>query len=221
MASWMIHLRIADKLLDRIDGLSGTEFIVGNIAPDSGVPNEDWSVFTPSTTVSHFKDENRNVDIARFTSQHFTPELQKQYSTQQYSFFLGYLTHLLTDIQWAENIYAPTRIRFREEYITYRENFIWKVKEDWYDLDYLYLREHPDFRAFHIYDSAVGFENTYMDIFSPDAFDNRRKYITGFYREPNDHLDREYRYLTVQEAENFVCRAADEILRLVNTEYCV
>ena len=36
MASWMIHLRIADKLLDRIPGLSPIEFIMGNMAPDSG-----------------------------------------------------------------------------------------------------------------------------------------------------------------------------------------
>ena len=49
MASWMIHLRIADKLLDRIPGLSPIEFIMGNMAPDSGVPNADWSAFSPST----------------------------------------------------------------------------------------------------------------------------------------------------------------------------
>ena len=35
----MVHLRIADKLLDSIPGLSPAEFVVGNIAPDSGVPN--------------------------------------------------------------------------------------------------------------------------------------------------------------------------------------
>ena len=36
MASWMIHLRIADKLLDRIPDISPIEFIMGNMAPDSG-----------------------------------------------------------------------------------------------------------------------------------------------------------------------------------------
>ena len=33
MASWMIHLRIADTLLDQIGNLSAEEFIMGNIAP--------------------------------------------------------------------------------------------------------------------------------------------------------------------------------------------
>ena len=37
MASWIVHLRIADQLLDRIPDLRSTEFVVGNIAPDSGM----------------------------------------------------------------------------------------------------------------------------------------------------------------------------------------
>ena len=53
MASWMVHLRVADKLLSRIRFLDPVAFVVGNIAPDSGVPNEDWSAFMPSTKISH------------------------------------------------------------------------------------------------------------------------------------------------------------------------
>ena len=41
MASWMVHFRIADALLDVQKELSQIEFIFGNIAPDSGVPNKD------------------------------------------------------------------------------------------------------------------------------------------------------------------------------------
>ena len=55
MASWMVHLRVADKLLERLSKVEETEFIVGNIAPDSGVPNADWTAYAPSTKVSHFK----------------------------------------------------------------------------------------------------------------------------------------------------------------------
>jgi hypothetical protein len=58
MASWMVHLRIVDRLLDEICNLTVAEFIVGNIAPDSGIPNDDWSVFTPSGDISHFKTTN-------------------------------------------------------------------------------------------------------------------------------------------------------------------
>lgn len=73
MASWMVHLRIADKLLEEIYNLSTTEFVVGNIAPDSGIPNKDWSAFTPSGDVSHFKttdaDGLKDIHINEYVQQ--------------------------------------------------------------------------------------------------------------------------------------------------------
>lgn len=44
MASWMVHLRIADAFLDKLENIDETAFVMGNIAPDSGVPNEYWTV---------------------------------------------------------------------------------------------------------------------------------------------------------------------------------
>ena len=41
MASRMIHLRVADLLMDRTPGPDETAFVMGNIAPDSGAPNAD------------------------------------------------------------------------------------------------------------------------------------------------------------------------------------
>ena len=55
MASWMVHLRIADELLPHLKGVEETAFVMGNIAPDSGVPNEDWSAFHPPKTATHFQ----------------------------------------------------------------------------------------------------------------------------------------------------------------------
>ena len=52
MASWMIHLRIADKLLDKIPDLSPIEFIMGNMAPDSGVPVEGG--YEPKLSAPYF-----------------------------------------------------------------------------------------------------------------------------------------------------------------------
>lgn len=211
MASWMVHLRIADALLQNIPGLSETEFIVGNIAPDSGVPNEDWSSFTPNTSVSHFKGNGKKADPDAFAKKYFTAKQQTGYTPRQYSFYLGYLTHLITDVLWVYHIYGPTKERFP---LQYKEDpdFIWKVKEDWYDLDFKFLRDHPDFRTFHIYQNAVGFVNEFMEEFSSDAFDNRRVYITEFYLQEKDGLDREYPYLTETEMDTFVAQSVLEIL---------
>mgnify|MGYP003296610317 CR=1 FL=1 len=217
MASWMIHLRIADKLLDQIPNLSPVEFIMGNIAPDSGVPNEDWSAFKPSTKLSHFRKNSgekvgKNIDITAFTSQYFTPEMRKCYDEKQNSFYLGYLTHLLTDVLWADQVALPSFEKFIGKGIASNHPMVNKIKDDWYDLDFLYLKKHPGFRAFRVYLGAVGFRNTYMDIFSEDAFDNRREYITGFYLQENTNLDREYPYLTEAETDRFVENSVASIL---------
>lgn len=213
MASWMIHLRMADKFMERIGGLSEPEFIMGSIAPDSGVPNADWSAFSPDTSLSHFKDpgirDDKGISIQKFVNSHFSPEQQKKYDQKQFSFFLGYLTHLLTDILWADEIFQPAIRRFSTE----TEEAIALIKKDWYDLDFLYLRHHPDFHGFRIFREAEGFRNTFMDIFSPDAFDNRRAYITRFYLEPKDDLDHPYLYLTADEADRFVESACSRILQ--------
>ena len=221
MASWMVHLRITDKLLDLIPGLSATEFIVGNIAPDSGVPNEDWSTFTPNTRISHFKTTSNKADPQAFADKYFTAEKRRNYDKRQYSFYLGYLTHLITDVLWVRDIYAPSKVKFADLYAAERENFIWRMKEDWYDLDFKYLRDHPHFRTFHIYQEAEGFANDFMEEFSADAFDNRRQYITGWYLEGKEGLDREYPYLAEKEMDAFTDRAAAEILDILHTKYAV
>lgn len=219
MASWMIHLRIADKLLDTVPGLSPVEFIMGNIAPDSGVPNEDWTSFKPSTKISHFRTDDgtgkKEIQSHAFLQQYFTPEQQKAYDEKQYSFFLGYYTHLLTDCLWSDQIANPTKLRFAGMFEANPQLAWAKVKDDWYDLDFLYLKKHPGFRAFRVYLGAVGFRNTYMDIFSEDALDNRREYITNFYLQENSNLDREYPYLTEDEADQFVTGAVAEILKKI------
>lgn len=222
MASWMVHLRIADRLLDSLPQLSAVDFVVGNIAPDSGIPNEDWTIFTPSTAVTHFRVDPSNpraIQIPVFVERYFTPAQRANYTPAQNSFFLGYLVHLLTDQLWSAKVLTALMERFPDQWQADRQGLIVRAKEDWYDLDYKYLRQHPDFRAFRIYSGAVGYQNVFMREFAPDAFDNRRQYITSFYLEENDHLDREYPYLTEGQMDGFVTSACAEILSRLETEY--
>lgn len=216
MASWMIHLRIADLLLERIDGLSAKAFIMGNIAPDSGVPNEDWSRFTPSTAVSHFRRDNgtgkKKIDVASFVNQYFTEDLRRGYNINEYSFFLGYLAHLLTDSLWSDRIAYPAMAEFLA---SGNREMIARIKNDWYDLDRLFLRNNLGFRAFQIYRTIESFPNTYMDIFGCDAFDNRRGYIVGFYEQEKNNLVREYPFLSQEDADRFIVEACDEISEIL------
>lgn len=211
MASWMVHLRIADLLLDKLQDLDETAFIVGNIAPDSGVPSDDWSYYVPSSKVSHFHDENKKVQIQPYMDLYFGEAVHKNYSRKQFSFYLGYLTHLMADVCWQNQISDPCIEAHSAEAAQDRNAFVWKMKGDWYDLDFLFLSKNPNFRAFERYKNAVGFQNTYMDIFATDAFDNRRKYITGFYSQKKENLDRVYPYLTEERMNRFVTDTAEAV----------
>ncbi len=204
MASWMVHLRIADLLLDEYDRVEETEFVMGNIAPDSGVPDSEWVYFTPPKEVSHFLDENGKIQFDRYIENYFTNELRNGYSRGQDSFFLGYLTHLVADYLWVQQIYIPCKEKYKKEISIDRNKFLWEMKRDWYDLDFLYLSKNPDFRAFQIYKDAKGFENVYMDRFAKDAFENRREYIVRFYSETRENLNRVYPYLDEKRMDQFV-----------------
>lgn len=217
MASWMVHLRIADALMDKIPGIDETAFVVGNIAPDSGVPNADWTSYTPPKTVSHYhvlqKDgKTKKIDIDAFCAAYFSKERIKSYSAKEYSFFLGYFVHLLTDVEWTKKVLGPSKEKLAEQYTLNKRAFLEKSKEDWYDLDFRFLKEHPDFRAFRIYEQAEGFTNEYMKEFPIDAFENRRAYVCEFYQsDEHGELYRAYPYLNPEQADCFVKETADEL----------
>lgn len=220
MASWIIHLRIADELLRHLDPVDETAFVFGNMAPDSGVPNEDWSAFYPPTSVSHFKKEKEKkdplkstIDVGAFRDRYLNDAKVRGYSLREYSFFLGYYAHLLTDVRWTETVYADLLRSHPEACAADKKKLVRTAKEDWYDLDFLYLEAHPDFHAFSVYEKAESFENKYMDIFSKDAFENRRAYICGFYHsDGHGDLHRKYQYLTPEQADDFVGSTAAWLL---------
>lgn len=53
MASWLTHLRVAEKIKQKIPEIDFQYFIIGSIAPDSGEPDEKQRNYTPSKEVTH------------------------------------------------------------------------------------------------------------------------------------------------------------------------
>lgn len=212
MASWMVHLRVADRLLEHWPDLDAAAFVLGNIAPDSGVPNADWTAFDPPKSVSHFKAYPDPPEA--FCAKHFNAGINRTYSRREYAFFLGYYVHLLTDAEWVSEVYAPFLRAHPDEAAADKDRLVRAAKEDWYDLDFLYLEQHPDFRAFSIYEHAEELDNVFLDVFPNDAFADRRRYICDFYHG-NEHgdLHRAYGYLTPEQAEAFVEHTVDTLLR--------
>ena len=123
MASWMVHLRLAEKLLENIEGLDAEQFGIGNVAPDSGIPNKDWTEFNPPKFITHFEDQDakdispkyfrRDLDFYR-QYLNSAPYLEK--NPQQFSFLLGYFFHLIVDNLWSEKIWHPTKEKWLDQF---------------------------------------------------------------------------------------------------------
>ena len=114
MGTWIGHLRIAEHLLAELPGLAEEAFSCGNLSPDSGVPNEDWSAFDPPKEVTHFlrpgEDEGRIQDLRFYHT--YLAELPPDREPARYSFLLGYFFHLLCDNLWALRVGR----RFKQDY---------------------------------------------------------------------------------------------------------
>lgn len=111
MATWVTHLMIADNVLQQIPNLSKHEFMVGNIAPDCNVENEDWTSFTPSREVTHWMGDKRKVaaDCDRFLHEYV--EKKENLDNREESFLLGYYAHLITDAEFQRYIRDDARVK--------------------------------------------------------------------------------------------------------------
>lgn len=112
MASWVTHLMIADSVLEKFTDLDRHGFCVGNIAPDCNVENEDWTAFTPSRKVTHWMRGVRKGmgDCDAFCQEYLAEKLRDAANNEQYSFLLGYYSHLITDAAFQAMIRNEKRV---------------------------------------------------------------------------------------------------------------
>lgn len=210
MATWIVHLRLAENLLGRIPGLDPGAFAVGSIAPDSGIPDERWKTFTPPPEVSHFSlsgELPKDLADLRFYRHYVAPLNPQQDGGKPFSFLLGYFFHLVTDNLWAKQIGRPTLERFTVEFAA-DKGFIWEIKRDWYGLDFDYLRAHPDSLFWNLFLNCT-YEEDYLNYMPAEAVRERVAYIQEFYQRDDEEVraqffERPDIYLTQEEMDRFV-----------------
>ena len=199
MATWITHMRVAAHFMQLYPALNNREFLVGNIAPDGGVPNPDGIglSFTPEKAVSHFYVPG----TTRVDAQRFADEYLRGRGDARWSFYLGYYFHLLTDRAFSawydqkklEPLYAEGLARSPE--------FIWEIKRDWYGQDHLYLQAHPDFVFYTMFAPIETFPNIYFDFFPPEAFTRHVRRIIEFYLNAEEDSTRAFPFLSKEEAD--------------------
>ena len=214
MASWIVHLRVADRLLDRIAGLEQTPFIVGNIGPDCGAITDVPGEYDPPNRITHYSPGGRKRDCQTWR---FRDEYLPDPEPGRHSFYLGYYVHLWVDRLWFERIFRPIETA-HAAYFAEDPMRVFSMKQDWYDQDARFLRDHPAFRAFRMLCAVQDFPNTYLDFYGPDVFTRQIRYIAQFYAPTDRNLEREYRFLDQPAMDGFVDGAAADILQTLQQE---
>ncbi|MBQ7983445.1 MAG: zinc dependent phospholipase C family protein [Clostridia bacterium] len=100
MANWPTHTIIADLLLQRGLPLCKTPFVIGNIAPDCNIENEDWTAYEPPREMTHFMtgESKLTADAEAFFAQYCSDGAKDD--PDRFSFLLGYYAHLITDVEF-------------------------------------------------------------------------------------------------------------------------
>ncbi|CAK7086360.1 zinc dependent phospholipase C family protein [Tissierella carlieri] len=211
MATWGAHIRIAETILNVDRSLDEKYFLVGNVGPDCGEPNEDWSEFFPSKSVSHWINKDEVIEAEKFYDEYLNKEIE---DNKLYSFLLGYYVHLLTDIEWGNMVDEKKKIDAEYKKLETDKKFIWTIKKDWYDLDHLYFRKNPNSIFHRIFKNIESFPD-YLDYYPAGAIERQLRYISGFYTKYNGNPEREYIYLTEKEMDDFVSEKSNCIIELL------
>jgi hypothetical protein len=215
MGTWIAHLRIAENVFSRIPDLDETAFVYGSLAPDSGMPNEDWTAFDPPKEETHFHRphgvENEIRDLV-FYRKYLLP-LDPPSNPEEFSFRAGYYFHLLVDIIWFRKIAATTIEAFGGE-ICENPGKAWgKIKDDWYGQDFLFVHRHPD-GIFQRVMAATPNPPSRLPFIPDAAFHHQMNYIRGLYGgvKPEWVAPRTYPYLNEKTMDRFVAESTEVML---------
>ena len=224
MATWGSHFRIAENILKIYPTLNQKFFAIGNIAPDCGLPNDDWSSFTPPKKTSHFTIDNTSDFLETKTDKFILSDVKfyskylKDYDIFSFqgnkSIFLGYFIHLVTDNLWNYYIMNPLKEKYLKE-LQNNPNFIWDVKRDWYDIDKIYITENKDSLFWTDFLEAE-YDEDLLDFFPREGVKRQLKFIKNFYQITNEEYLRiskkQFIYLDRIQMDNFIQNSTDVIL---------
>ena len=215
MGTWISHLRVAENLLGHFPELDEVTFTFGNLSPDSGIPNADWTEFDPPKEVTHFlqrgEGEHAIHDLVFY--EQYLANIKREDDIKLYSFRLGYFFHLIGDIMWAKRIVPTTKREFKDLFDKDHGKAVGIVKDDWYGLDQLYVRDHPESNFWRVV-MANPDPPSYLPFVKDAALHQQYAHIRKYYSEQEDiwFLSIPYQYLNEKTMTRMVDDSIEAIL---------
>lgn len=201
MATWLTHLRIAEKVKEKIRDIDMDYFMAGSIAPDSGKPDKNSKLYEPSEEITHFcrgTDEEKYIELKDFYNRHLRPEDLFIRSDKTRSFYWGYYFHLIGDSIWHEKYIRSMKKEYKGE-----EDFTQLLREEMSALDFEYLEKNPDSNIFLQFQN-MNVKLDFFNEFSPQfIYDNIEK-IINYYKNESFKLNRQYKLLDTEAVEKFI-----------------
>ncbi len=214
MATWIMHLRVAEKLRNLLGDLDETAYYVGAIAPDSGKMVDDFT-YLPPKDVSHWKRDDVSYE-QRFwdNTQFYKKYCENEKDIFRKSLCWGYYVHVLTDTIYVRDIIHPYINKHGKPH--WREN-ITDIRKGWYEIDFRFLAENPDFIPFQMIKKTEPFDNSFLDYFAPNDVYERIRNAIDLYSNSAVNPNCRFFTHTPEEAVILANRMNEEITNFLKT----
>ena len=207
MAAWITHLRVADLLIEKFKIPSERDFVIGSIAPDSGIPDPNSNGYIPPRRLLHRTSEDgKTIFYGDFARKY----IKKDLSDESLSFLVGYYAHLATDDVWARRVYLPTRRKYIRQVEEFGNAFRARIKRSWENLDKLYLTNHT-VKSLEILKNTDRVHSCCLDYITPEMLNKKLCEIPSFYDDLTLDFDSEYVFLTEDELDGIIAYCFDLI----------
>jgi hypothetical protein len=204
MATWIAHLRIAEALLNKLTDFDQAMFVSGSIAPDCGLLNEDRASYTPPREITHYYRAPGELHDMLFFHEYLAGQNLSS-DPQRISYLWGYFLHLVSDVLWYLRLANTTKEQYPSLFADKGDQAWWVVKEDWYDLDHQYLRDHPD-NLFSKLFICLPDPPQYLAFLPAEGIRNQFAHIRDYYGNARleKGLDRLFPYLNETTMRRFI-----------------
>lgn len=204
MASWAVHFRISDCIIGKLNNIDENYFIIGNIAPDCGVPTKNG--YYPPSEITH-RTHNGNYKGNCDYNSVYEEFLKNNDDIKSFSFWLGYYVHLMTDCLWVNDLCQLICDDFNS--LSHGSSKAKKIRKEWYNLDFLYFNENTSC-SFEKFKQIESFNETYPSFYCNNEISKQIKNITQFYTV-NKPLEINYEFTTPDMVEKFISDSATKI----------
>ncbi len=212
MATWIMHLRIAEKVKHIFDCLDETAYYVGAVAPDGGQMINNFT-YVPPKDVSHWKREDVSYE-QRFkdNAEFFYKYIQNETDLHTRSLCLGYYVHILTDTMYVRDIIHPFIQKNGKPF--WRAN-IEQIRAGWYEIDFRFLAKNPHYRPLEVISGVHEFKNTYFDYFAEDDIIERVRFAVDVYTNASVNENAVFLTHDEQKADEMIEYMAEDIIKIL------